>query len=426
METPTAGPRRQVLLVLGMHRGGTSATAGLLAQLGARSPATPMRADRNNPHGYWESDRLFRLHDRLLAGAGSAWDDWGPLDAARLAGAGEAGGSARAALADAFTAEFGEVPAAGDLVVVKDPRICRFLPLWLATLADLGAEAKAVLPLRHPLEVAASLARRDGTEPEAALLLWLRHLLEAEAASRALPRAFLCYADLVADWRAVADRLAATLAIRWPVDPEAAAPEVAAFLSGDLRHHAADPDAALPAWAAEGWAALSALADGGEAAAGAAAMARLDALRAALDAGDALIGTLARRAAGRAAAEAAVRTAAETAAAGASAAAAAEAAELGAALAAEQARAAAAEAAGAALAARAEGLAAALAAARAGAEAAADAERVLHARIAAAEAAARAEREAFLASTSWRITAPLRRAARGFDRLRRPRPGREG
>jgi hypothetical protein len=289
MEPPSAPFRRKVLLVLGMHRSGTSATAGLLARLGAGTPATPMPANRHNPRGYGESDVLFRLHDRLLAEAGSAWHDWGPLDACRLTAAGGAGG-ARAALADAFAAEFGTGAKAPGLAVLKDPRICRFLPLWQAALADLGAATLAVLPLRHPREVADSLAGRDGIAEEEALLLWLRHALEAEAGSRALPRVLFRYEDLVADWRAVATRIAATLAVAWPVPPGEAAPAVEAFLRRDLRHHAADPDAVLPVWVAEGWAALSALERGD-----AAALPRLDALRAALDAGDALMGAAARR-----------------------------------------------------------------------------------------------------------------------------------
>jgi len=398
MDTPSAGPRRQVLLVLGMHRSGTSATAGLFAHLGAQTAANPIRADSNNPHGYWEPEPLVSLHNRLLAEAGSGWDDWGSLDGARLAGQ---DGGGRAALATAFTAEFGED---FELAVLKDPRICRFLPLWRQVLADVGATPLVVLPLRHPLAIAGSLARRDGMAEEEALLLWLRHMLEAEAGSRAMPRAFLGYDDLVDDWRAVADRLAATLGIDWPVDPEAAAPAIAAFLSGDLRHHAPDPDAPLPAWAAEGWAALAALAAGD-----AGALPRLDALRAALDSGDALMGVAARRQARRAV-EAEIARAATEASATATATALQEAAAalvhheaVRAALAAHVAELEAAH--GAALAAHAAETAALEA--RAGA---AEAARV-------AEAAARvAEREAFLSSGSWRITAPLRRFGRILGR----------
>ena len=294
METPTA-PRRQVLLVLGVHRSGTSATAGLLAQLGAGMAAHPIRADANNPAGYWEPEPIVSLHNRLLAEAGSAWDDWGRLDTDALA-------DARDDLAAAFRAEFGEPEGdAPGLLVLKDPRICRFLPLWQGVLADVGALPRAVLPLRHPQEVAASLARRDGMAAEDALLLWLRHVLEAEAGTRDMPRAFLRYDDLLADWRAAAARIAATLGLAWPLPVEEAAPAVEAFLSRDLRHHAAPSDADLPAWAAEGWAALSALGEGDGDGDGD-ALPRLDALRAALDAGDALMGAAARRQAREAAA----------------------------------------------------------------------------------------------------------------------------
>jgi hypothetical protein len=251
MAPPAAGIR-QVLLVLGMHRSGTSATAGLLVQLGAQMAATPMPANRNNPRGYWESNAIFRLHDRLLAEAGSAWDDWGRLAPDRLAP--EAAGM----IAQVFQAEFGDAP----LAVLKDPRICRFLPLWLELLAGLGVTAKAVIPLRHPFEVARSLERRDGMPRDEALLLWLRHCLEAERATRGIPRCLLPYEALVTDWRACADRLAAALDLDSAADPE------------------------LAAWVGTTRTALDALAAGEDPA----ASARLDAVGTALDAADALMG----------------------------------------------------------------------------------------------------------------------------------------
>jgi hypothetical protein len=417
---PEPAPARQVLLVLGMHRSGTSATAGLLARLGAAPPATPMRASAFNLRGYYESMPLSALHDRLLAEAGSPWYDWGPLDPARLAAT--AGGTAEASLAAVFAAEYGDAP----LVVLKDPRICRFVPLWRGVLARLGAAPKAVIPLRHPFEVAGSLARRDGMPLEQALLVWLRHCLDAEAATRDLPRCFFGYDDLIADWEAVVRRIGAALDLAWPVPPEAAA-DAGAFLSGDLRHHVFDPAAAAgPAfdgWVAACFDALGTLARRGGRDPG--AEARLDAVREALDAAEPLAGALARRETAqatemRARAEAAVAELEQARGLARAAAGAAQAAQGQAAAARRHAdAAAAAEAARARAAARAVAAEARTEDAEAGLAEARAALARLEADLAGRDAALAlqaTELAALLGSTSWRLTAPLRRAR---DRLRR-------
>ena len=412
--------QRQVLLVLGMHRSGTSATAGMLARLGAAAPATPIPGNAFNVRGYFESAPLNALHERLLAEAGSAWHDWGPLDGGRIAAA--ADGGAETALAGVFAAEYGDAP----LVVLKDPRICRFVPLWRGVLARLGARPKAVIPLRHPLEVARSLERRDGMPLEKALLVWLRHSVDAEAATRDLPRCFFGYDELLADWEAVARRLAAELGLVWPVPVEAAA-ETGDFLSGHLRHHVLAPDEATgPAFG--GWVAATLDALGVLARSGgrdAEAEARLDAVAAGLDAADPLAGALARREAGVAAAlggrlEAAaaeLEAAREVARAAAGAAQAAQAQAAAARRPADAA--AAAEAARARTEARAVAAETRAAAAEAGLEAARGALAGLEAELAARSAALagrEAELAALLGSTSWRLTAPLRRVG---NRLRR-------
>lgn len=62
---------RQALLVLGMHRSGTSALTGVLAKLGATPPLTPMPDNEFNPKGYWVLHPLAMLHERILRSAGS-------------------------------------------------------------------------------------------------------------------------------------------------------------------------------------------------------------------------------------------------------------------------------------------------------------------------------------------------------------------
>ncbi len=89
-----------------------------------------------------------------------------------------------------------------DAVVVKDPRVGWFLPLWTGCASDLGAPASFVCMLRHPAEILAS-ARKwygDWQNDASRAAAWLNVMLETERKTREMPRAFVRYEDLLADW----------------------------------------------------------------------------------------------------------------------------------------------------------------------------------------------------------------------------------
>src|SRR5689334_3266656 len=152
-----ASPRgRTAILVLGMHRSGTSALARVVSLLGATAPKTLMPGDATNPRGFWESNKIVPLHEQMLAAAGSSWDDWQPFNPSWYQSADAT--QMRDRLASTITEEFGEAP----VFVVKDPRICRFVPIWLDVLKQLNIRAAALHIVRNPLEVAYSLKARDG------------------------------------------------------------------------------------------------------------------------------------------------------------------------------------------------------------------------------------------------------------------------
>jgi hypothetical protein len=225
---PLAG---RPLLVLGMHRSGTSSFVGLAARLGAALGSDLLEANEFNPRGYGEHRRVVEIHDRFLGSQGLAWDS--PRRPAGFEGA--AADEARGALRELLLREF----AAAPLFAVKDPRLCRLLPLWQPVLASLEVRPAWVLLLRHPLEIAASLERRDGLTKTRSLLLFVEHLLAAERGTRGAARSLVPYEALFSDWRGVAKRVAAECDLEWPRDPESAAGEIEGFLSGDLRHHRA-------------------------------------------------------------------------------------------------------------------------------------------------------------------------------------------
>ncbi|MEE3502121.1 hypothetical protein [Acidiphilium acidophilum] len=236
--------RRQAILVLGMHRSGTSALTRVIALCGAGLPQHLMPASENvNATGFWESQALVDFHDEVLAAIGATWSDVRHLPPAWFAG--EAALRFRHRLGALLDIEYGDMP----LIVVKDPRLCRLLPLWLPVLRERHITARVVIPVRHPHEVAASLERREGFDQARAIALWQTHMLDAERDSRGLVRRFVAYDALLADWETEIARLGATIGIDLIANVDRDA--VSRFLSAGLRHHVVGPgDAALPEWVA--------------------------------------------------------------------------------------------------------------------------------------------------------------------------------
>ncbi|MGH7887415.1 MAG: hypothetical protein ACREPG_06095, partial [Candidatus Binatia bacterium] len=128
--------------------------------------------------------------------------------------------------------EFGS----SSLVVIKDPRICRMAPFWFKVLNRAGYSARVIIPVRSPLEVATSLQARYGFDVATSLVLWLRHTLDAEAASRNLPRAVINWPDFLADWRLITARAGELFGVSWPGLSNYSQAEIDQFLTPALRH----------------------------------------------------------------------------------------------------------------------------------------------------------------------------------------------
>ncbi|MGL4463006.1 MAG: hypothetical protein ACRC1K_12725, partial [Planctomycetia bacterium] len=110
-------------------------------------------------------------------------------------------------------------------------------------LADFDARPRFVLPLRHPLEVAASLKKRGGTLVAKSAMLWLRHSLNAEHGTRGYPRSFIAYSRLLQDPVAEMERVGREIEMTWPRCMPATWVEVESYLADSLRHHREDETA---------------------------------------------------------------------------------------------------------------------------------------------------------------------------------------
>jgi hypothetical protein len=227
-ESRAGSARSRVVLVLGMHRSGTSAVTGALARCGVALGDRLIEGAADNPGGYFEHADAVQADDELLLGIGRAWDDVRAMPADWLASS--AAARARDAIESTVVAELRGTALWG----LKDPRMCRLLPLWLRVIESADVEPCGLLVLRHPDEVAASLARRDSMHPRAANLLWLRHALEA--AQYAPPGSTaITYDDFLADAAGTLARSADALGLSLSIEPLA----LAAFVDHGARHHRA-------------------------------------------------------------------------------------------------------------------------------------------------------------------------------------------
>lgn len=222
--------QRRCVVVLGMHRSGTSALTGCLSLLGVSLGGPLMEPTVDNERGYWELVEVGRLHDELLSGFGVSALDLTPMpdgwlnDPRTLSCRAEL----RAVLERNFSAEH--------LWTLKDPRLCLLLPLWTELFESLAVQPCFVLCLRNPWDVARSLESRDDLDPREALALWQRHVTMAEKATRLLARGIVSYEGFLADPRGGLDGLGEALGLSWPRRPVDVLPEVRSFLEPGLRH----------------------------------------------------------------------------------------------------------------------------------------------------------------------------------------------
>ena len=222
--------KQTCILVMGMHRSGTSAMTGLLETLGVYLGSELMAANEANPKGYFENDRLYRLNEKLLSQSDSSWQDVfydvekiGTIDDIEE-------------LKQTILEEF----KYSKRFAIKDPRLMYLFPLYERALKALGIEIKVILSYRNPYEVAHSLRKRDGFSIEKSLLLWSYHFLLAEKYSRKYDRVFVGFDELLAQPKEVVKHIDKYLHthLMKHYDSE----KIAFFLSKNLKHHNIDPD----------------------------------------------------------------------------------------------------------------------------------------------------------------------------------------
>lgn len=195
----------RVVVVLGMHRSGTSAISSAIDGLGLNFGDNLYGPREDNPAGFWENESLVQFNDTLLAEVGMRWDSFGLIDDSVWSDGKWESWFENAA--NLLRDEFSDTRAYG----IKDPRISKLLGFWQLVFQRNAYDVKYVVAFRNPLEVMASLNKRDGFDAVKSQLLWLEYTLSALQSTEHSNRLLVSYNDLMADPTKVINSLAGFL-----------------------------------------------------------------------------------------------------------------------------------------------------------------------------------------------------------------------
>lgn len=222
----------EALCILGMHRSGTSSISRAFNLLGyyLGEDKDIINACPENPKGFWELYDIVCIHQEILHKLKLDWDTTTPVPVDSLL--------------SLLIVE--EKSSLKDLILTrlaihkkwmwKDPRTCLLMPLWSDILREINASLKCVFVVRNPLDVARSLAKRNGFALEKGYKIWLLNNLCALYSIDGQKAAFISYEKYVIDWEGETRRATSLLNIDWPTDNHNIIKEMNEFIEPELQH----------------------------------------------------------------------------------------------------------------------------------------------------------------------------------------------
>ncbi len=218
---------QRIVVVLGMHRSGTSVVTRALAALGVELGENLLSCLPDNPKGFYENRDVVRLDEKILSDMGCHWDT-----------------TLIPEVEEELISKFFPLAtemlkrnyAGSELWGVKDPRITRLLSFWRQIFDQGNNQILYILANRHPLSVAASLSKRNSFPNGKSLALWLLHQLNGLNEVLENEGIVVDYDFIVNDAEAQLIRLGKFLGRRVEISDPEAMEFICDFLEKDLRH----------------------------------------------------------------------------------------------------------------------------------------------------------------------------------------------
>ena len=166
----TKTKNKTLLVILGMHRSGTSLLTSLTDHLGFESGNNLLGPGIDNPKGYWEDRDILEFNDRCLQNISTDWDDPSTLTPKEL-------NKIKKNLMQIGVNLLNEKLKKYPKYVFKNPRTLKLLPFWIDIINKTNVKVKFILIIRNPLSVAESLHKRNNISFQQGFYLWLEYLI---------------------------------------------------------------------------------------------------------------------------------------------------------------------------------------------------------------------------------------------------------
>jgi hypothetical protein len=241
----------RTILVLGMHRSGTSALAGALVKAGvcAGDASTLYGADQFNEKGFYEQREVVDINESILIrkflnyypevydyGCSDSIDDFNGLgwlfgswvDNHDMAGESEIGPRI-----DKFLSQLWNTKQAPSGFIIKDPRLSLTFPLWEKYLG----KPIILIMVRNPAAVAVSLWRRDQIYDSLSHALWLRYTHAAMSNAMNRDTIVIDYDRFIEQPESMMNEVFSWLRLKGLDLAEEKRADGIRFVSPSLRHH---------------------------------------------------------------------------------------------------------------------------------------------------------------------------------------------
>jgi GT2 family glycosyltransferase/glycosyltransferase involved in cell wall biosynthesis len=219
----------RLIVVLGMHRSGTSVVTRALQVMNVDlgDKLMPAAAD-NNPTGFFEDSDIHHLNVEMLRALHIDWFSLAPVEEHEVETLRKKGFFLRAV--ELLKSKCARVP----VFAFKDPRVVKFFLFWKAVFDHCHFDVSYVVTVRHPRSVAKSLSKRDDFDLEKGYLLWMEHVLKIIAFTQTSRCVYVDYDKLILFPDPQLRRIASSLRLK--VNAAKLKSFINGFLDRSLRH----------------------------------------------------------------------------------------------------------------------------------------------------------------------------------------------